>query len=168
MFTSWKSRGAVLAVAATMAVPVLCMASPAGAAKAGTNRPYNTTTNFSAPYNPSGPIFFAVISSEKGTHIGAGTYHEVSSLASDVVTETAANGDTIVSSPVSGGLGTFACPADGVPLEGEYTITGGTGRFAGATGSFLQDVCLQFVSDPSSPTGFTISETITSTGKINY
>jgi hypothetical protein len=35
MFRSWKSRAAVFAVTATMAVPVLGLASPAGAAKGG-------------------------------------------------------------------------------------------------------------------------------------
>jgi hypothetical protein len=35
MFTSWKSRAVVFAVAATMAAPVLGLASPASAAKGG-------------------------------------------------------------------------------------------------------------------------------------
>jgi hypothetical protein len=49
----------------------------------------------------------------------------------------AANGDTLTGRLQ--GLGTLTAPPDGFTIEETYTITGGTGRFAGATGRFTAE-----------------------------
>ena len=49
----------------------------------------------------------------------------------------AANGDTLTGGLQ--GLGTLTAPPDGFTIVETYTITGGTGRFAGATGRFTAE-----------------------------
>jgi hypothetical protein len=48
-----------------------------------------------------------------------------------------ANGDTVTGRLE--GLGTLTAPPDGFTVVETYTITGGTGRFAGATGGFTAE-----------------------------
>ena len=50
---------------------------------------------------------------------------------------TAANGDTLTGRLE--GLGTLTAPPDGFTIVETYTIVGGTGRFAGATGRFTAE-----------------------------
>jgi len=57
---------------------------------------------------------------------GAGTFELI-----------AANGDTLTGRLE--GLGTLTAPPDGFTIVETYTITGGTGRFAGATGRFTAE-----------------------------
>lgn len=93
-------------------------------------------------YDPeTGTFLIHLVGTGTGTHLGRYT------LVSDVVIEpatlagrdrttlTAANGDVLTTEGTVQGTPS----GDGVTLESESseTITGGTGRFAGATGSFI-------------------------------
>ena len=77
--------------------------------------------------------------------------------ASFTATVVAANGDTLTTS----GTNVLTGPTTFTNFQ---TITGGTGRFAGASGSFTDTGTN--APDPSNPNGFTI--TFTSTGTISY
>ena len=81
-----------------------------------------------------------------------------------IVTLTAANGDKVTGT-VEGGeiyeLG-FAVPGDGQESFIEVMITGGTGRFAGATGSFVTHSIIDLV------TGAVLSSEILPGGVIGY
>jgi hypothetical protein len=91
------------------------------------------------------PSTFAAVRLEAtgvGSHVGGFTLvapHRVN-LATDPAQGAgtfeliAANGDAITGSLE--GLGTLTAPPDGFTIVETYTITGGTGRFAGATGDF--------------------------------
>jgi hypothetical protein len=79
-----------------------------------------------------------VETSGKGLHVGRYTYssRECADLGAGTYagafTLTAANGDTIVGHYA----GTFTADASNIYYEQTNTIEGGTGRFAGASGSF--------------------------------
>jgi hypothetical protein len=142
-------------------------ATPAGAAKGGTDRPLTVsgsgTNLFEAPpvecdfaITDRGPALVCdqfIELDVKGTHLGKSTYSGEGELTIYVdpaeacttpdglpgatfdsvqtVTIVAANGDQLTADTVVSGCG------DGVGLAepaGAYEITGGTGRFAGATG----------------------------------
>jgi len=70
MSRSWKSRAAVLAFAATMAVPVIGFASPAGAAGAGkfaiNGPPFAQDCDGSSGFSTPGDFGFAVINAPDG------------------------------------------------------------------------------------------------------
>jgi hypothetical protein len=97
--------------------------------------------SFTLTANGCGPGVFAVVVDDAGraTHLGAYTYHSnecfngATGQFSGTFTMTAANGDTISGTyagsvvSVVGGLGFY---------EQDNVITGGTGRFAGASGGF--------------------------------
>jgi len=173
MSRSWKSRAAVFAVAAAMAVPVIALETPAGAAKGGTDRPYRTSVTLSGPTQPNG--IHTATGTEQGTHVGNAAVVDVQpSINTDFITEIAANGDTITSSYVSVIPVTATCaPVAGAvllqgPFANHFVITGGTGRFAGATGSYDLQGCFSYVSDATSPTGITITFTYTTSGTISY
>ncbi len=166
MFKSWKSRAAVFAVAATMAVPVFT-ASSAGAAKGGTDRPYKASASASGPGTLN---TFTATGSGSDAHLGMTSVLDVvTGFPSETITETAANGDTLISqNPVVLGPGTANCP----PIPGaiiqnaavaiQYTITGGTGRFTGATGSYVSQYCTAELPGP------VVQESWTATGTITY
>jgi hypothetical protein len=92
--------------------------------------------------------------SGKATHLGrfTMTYElEVDLLTSQTFGSsvfTAANGDSLATDIT--GLGTPTANADVVSVEEAHTITGGTGRFAGATGSFVRTYLLNLVTGVTS------------------
>ena len=102
----------------------------------GTLQGVDIDTCFSPPY-------FCVTTTGKGigTHIGQFTFTLLNTVNStngtDAGTATliAANGDTITTTHV--GAGEPTADADVFSITEVYTITGGTGRFAGAQGSFI-------------------------------
>lgn len=111
---------------------------------------------------------FAVVIDDAGmaTHVGAYAYHAdecfngVTGAFSGTFTITAANGDTI--------SGTYAGTVVGVAgelafYEQEAVITGGTGRFAGASGGFDLSGIANLVSLESSQT---ISGAVSSPGSL--
>jgi len=129
LFKSWKSRAAVFAVAATMAVPVLGVAGPAGAAKGGTDRPFNASVSGTLVSN------FPLITytgTGSATHLGNTSYSSSAGVLTFTETLTAANGDTLV-------LHDVTTIVSGAEATGVWTVTGGTGRFAGAIGSGTSD-----------------------------
>ena len=139
-------------------------ATPAGAAKDGTDRPFKaggTGTNIIQPpedcaFVPTPGVLVcdqAIELDFNGTHIGKSNYTGAGSItlyifeppcttagggdgvpfeSSVAVTIVAANGDELTADTNVTGCG------DGITLAepvGTYEITGGTGRFAGATGT---------------------------------
>jgi hypothetical protein len=66
-------------------------------------------------------------------------------------TFTAANGDTLSTSVVGQGTSNTVPPTV-LSIVEVYTITGGTGRFAGATGSFTQELTLNVTTHVSTGT----------------
>jgi hypothetical protein len=89
------------------------------------------------------------------TYLGKYTEHATFQVdvrtgsATGTATFTAANGDTLTASVV--GQGTVTGPTTRSIVE-VYTITGGTGRFAGATGTFTLERTLDLTTGVSSGT----------------
>jgi hypothetical protein len=102
-----------------------------------------------------------------GTHLGQFTYvfpHTVNFLArtaTGTYTFTAANGDTV--SADFTGQSTLVSPGIVAVVE-QATITGGTGRFAGASGSFTVE---RLVDQIAQTTTGSFVGTISSTGASN-
>jgi hypothetical protein len=92
--------------------------------------------------------------SGKATHLGRFTM--TYELEVDLLTHetfgsslfTAANGDSVFTDII--GLGTPTANPDVVSVEEAHTITGGAGRFAGATGSFIRTYLLNLVTGVTS------------------
>ena len=80
--------------------------------------------------------------------------------ASRLIVGDAANGDSIVTSSIGNNPG--ACANGDVHLVETNTIIGGTGRYAGARGSFTMDRCLN---PATGETTGTISGTIVVRGR---
>jgi len=78
-------------------------------------------------------------------------------------TLTAANGDTLVMIITAR---TTNIPG-GVSFEGDYNVTGGTGRFVGATGTGVIAGSAFFTSPNGGPGSFTLAGTISSPGQAN-
>lgn len=117
---------------------VLCLAGPVAAAE---QVPFKGTLEATVTVTPLDPPIASVLVVGAGTatQLGRFTYeqpHTVNQairVGSGIYVFTAANGDTLAAS--FSGLATLVAP--GVLSVAETgTITGGTGRFAGATGSF--------------------------------
>jgi hypothetical protein len=138
------------------AVALLALASsPVGAAQNG-HRPFHADLTGAMTHEPlpEGPtaecpygVRTHVVASGAAAHLGLATETQAfcSVMSSPTVPAgtsvfVAANGDTLTATFVAD------CPAAGVPTPGtilactaEYSITGGTGRFAGATGALHAD-----------------------------
>ena len=99
-------------------------------------------------------LFVDGIGSGKATHLGrfTVTYEvEVDLLTHETFGSslfTAANGDSLATDIT--GLGTPTANPDVVSVEEAHTITGGTGRFAGARGSFIKTSLLNLVTGVTS------------------
>jgi hypothetical protein len=131
-----------------------------GAAK-GTDRPYKASGYATGSINPvSGTFTFD--GTEQVAHLGRATLHGEGAFTGPTSTAftatlVAANGDTLRLS----GSGVITSGTTSTNLD---TITGGTGRFAGASGELTEAVIFAF--SPSDPTS--VSLTFTGTGTISY
>jgi hypothetical protein len=127
--------GFLLVAIAALAMPVRALAGAQVPLKGADSGSFTLTAD------ACGPGVFAVVVDDTGraTHLGAYAYHSnecfngATGAFSGTFTMTAANGDTISGTyagtvvSVVGNLGFY---------EQDNAITGGTGRFAGATGAF--------------------------------
>ena len=130
---------------AALPLAVVAMLGLAGPAAAGERRPFRGRLEGVVTVTPLDPPFVSVLVNATGnaTHLGrfrlaiphtvntatrtaAGSYHFV-----------AANGDTL-SADFTGQASPTATPGV-LSIVETATITGGTGRFAGATGSFTSE-----------------------------
>ena len=129
-------------LAASLALAVLGLLAPAGPVAAGEQVPFKGSLQGDVTVTPLGPPFVAVAVEATGqaTHLGKFTLdipHIVNRKArtADGRYEfTAANGDTL-RADFKGTARPTAIPGV-LYIEETATITGGTGRFAGATGIF--------------------------------
>jgi hypothetical protein len=133
------------------------IAVPAHAAKDGTDRPWKGSGSVTGTFTLGSPITVVSVGTVNVTHLGRSAYSNVVTCsatgcanATTVVTIVAANGDTVFGS--------------GVVTNGatRVTITGGTGRFAGASGYY--DVAGTTVF--TGPLTFTL--TFTQSGTVSY
>jgi hypothetical protein len=159
-----------LFVIVALAIGVLGLsATPSLAAEGGTDRPYKSSGSLSGlvDLNPSSPGFLSwhVQGSSNSTHLGNAPSEVTGSLLSPGFTGTitAANGDKLFNA-FDHDLGTTGpCPAGFVFGENVQVWTGGTGRFANASGSIDVKACTSL--------DFTTGEfviTFTTSGTISY
>ena len=115
------------------------------------------------------PFFYISVTGEgNATHLGATsavTDNQIvnvnTGMATATYTLTGANGDTVVLEMI---FQTIFLPNNAVTFEGTYTVTGGTGRFCGATGSGGL-AGSAFVTGPNTAIGsFSVAGTISSPG----
>jgi hypothetical protein len=138
-------------VGLVMLLALLSIASPAAAKTSGAHLPFSGTLQAveSGIFNPGPPPTLALTGAGSGnaTHLGRFTYSYAGvlninpdfsgtgTLHYDFV---AANGDHLYS--VGDGVGVAVEGSPGtIHVVEVHTITGGTGRFAGATGNFTID-----------------------------
>ena len=130
--------------AASLALAVLAVVGLAGPAPAGEQVPFKGSFEGDVTVTPLAPPFLQVDveAMGKATHLGKFTLdipHVVNRANGTAVGSyvfTAANGDTLTANFT----GVAVPSAPGVLyIEETATITGGTGRFAGATGSFSSE-----------------------------
>jgi len=141
----------VLVAGLAVLLALLPMASPAAAKTDGPHLPFKGTLQAveNGIFDPGPPVTVSVTATGSGnaTQLGRFTYSYTvviylnpdnsgtGTLYYDFV---AANGDHLYS--VGEG---FGAPAEGIPATNhvveQHTITGGTGRFEGATGTFTVD-----------------------------
>jgi len=154
--------------ALVLSLTVVSVGVASGAAK-GTNRPYKDKG--SAVIDAA---TFSIAGTRNATHLGNSTWAtsnvaiDLSNLDTKIVgvtyddTITAANGDTLTTKAVAT-IDISTLPL-GIPLPfaAVETITGGTGRFVGASGSFKVTGLVDLFAVPA-PT-----LTFTSTGSISY
>jgi hypothetical protein len=125
------------------------------------------TTEFDSEVNfPVAEI--TVIGEGKGTHLGnatAVTTNQIVNLqtgdSTATYTITAANGDTVVLE-----MQFQSTLPPSVTFEGTYTVTEGTGRFAGATGSGMLIGSAVFTGPNNGVGSFTVAGTISSIGSL--
>jgi len=120
-------------------VSLLAFAPPAASASTETPFHANFITQFETVLEF--PILHVTVNSQgQATHMGKSTaftddqiINLVDGSGSATYTLRAANGDTLILALVWQPGGTINV-AGGVIFSGDYTVTGGTGRFSGATG----------------------------------
>ena len=118
----------------------LCIAGPVAA---GEQVPFRGTLAGTATITPLTPPIVAVEIDATGTatHIGRftleapHTVNQATLTATGTYLLTAANGDTITADLA--GTAVMVSPPNVIAITETATVTGGTGRFAGATGSIL-------------------------------
>ena len=135
------SSGPHLASLALLLATVSLLAFAPPAARASTERPFHADfiTQFETVLEF--PILHVTVNGQgQATHMGktrAFTDDQIANLldgsGSATYTLTAANGDTLILALVVQPGGNINV-AGGVIFSGDYTVTGGTGRFSGATG----------------------------------
>jgi hypothetical protein len=146
------------------ALAVLGLASPA---TAGKQVPFKGSLSGVVTIAPLAPPFVEVEINARGdaTHLGQFTLaiphvvNRANGTATGSFKFTAANGDTVFAE-FSGQATPTATPGV-LYIEETATITGGTGRFAGATGSF---VCERLFNTIAGTTSGSFEGTISSTG----
>ena len=173
-------RRTIMITVALLAVMALATGSALAGAK-GTDRPFKGSGNGTTTVTGPGPTFNSASSGNvNSTHLGNGTYSITATqawgpdtgdlcvgssiIASDAgsATLTAANGAT-----VTGAVSGTTCeltPFDNTTYATTLvlTVTAGTGRFVGATGSIV-------ISGTSTATGpGTFSDVTTMSGTISY
>ena len=136
-----SSNGAHLASLALLLATVSLLAFAPPAAQASTERPFHADfiTQFETVLEF--PILHVTVNGQgQATHMGktrAFTDDQIGNLldgsGSATYTLTAANGDTLILALVVQPGGNINVEG-GVIFSGDYTVTGGTGRFSGATG----------------------------------
>ena len=115
------------------------------------------------------PFFYISVTGQgNASHMGATTavtdnqvVNVIDGTATATYTLTGANGDTVILDMI---FQTTFLPNNAVTFEGTYTVTGGTGRFYGATGS--GDLAgSAFITGPNTAIGsFSVAGTISSPG----
>lgn len=125
-------------------VLLIVLASTTRAAPAAAEKEFMLTGSFAATETQQVIPPYAYVDANgigNATHLGLFTYHLQAELflptltATTSATLTAANGDMIFGEGT--GQGTPTGTPGIVSIVETYTITGGTGRFAGATGNFI-------------------------------
>jgi hypothetical protein len=159
---------------AVVTVGALMLATSVQAGPGGTNRPFKGTGlgETSVDVSSGGPVFTSATNGTIiATHLGKGTYtiaatQDWSTYPCAVVAGSfvfvAANGATM-SASVDGTtceLAPFDNTSYGSALD--LTIIGGTGRFAGATGT------LEITGSSTGPEGGPFNDVMSATGKISY
>jgi hypothetical protein len=154
-------------LAASLALAFLALLGLAGPAAAGKQVPFKGSLEGDVTVTPLAPPFVMVDVNATGnaTHLGQFALdipHVVNRANGTAVGSyefTAANGDTLtadftgVAVPIAAGI---------LYIEETATITGGTGRFAGATGSFTVERLFDTVAGTTSGS---IEGTISSPGR---
>ena len=142
-------RPLFFAVVAATAVSLASIAVSAVAAET----PFKGTANAVETSEFAFPILSVTrLGTGTATYLGKYTSHLTAQInvvtrhSTGVATFTAANGDTLTASVV--GQGTTTGPTTRSIVE-VYTITGGTGRFAGATGTFTLERTLDLATGVS-------------------
>jgi hypothetical protein len=125
-----------------------------------TDRPWKASGSGTATRTPGSPVTISADGQGTATHLGKSTFHNdvVCSSpdclnATSSITIVAANGDKVTASGLI------------VNRVNVATITGGTGRFAGATGSFTVTTT-NVLPDPSNQLKVTFD--FSQTGTIRY
>jgi hypothetical protein len=137
---------------------VAVSASAALAATNGTDRPLKASGSANGVITVGIPVTFTIDGTSTSTHLGRTAFH-IDGVCNDpncftstyTYTAVAANGDTLTASGVNDGTNDVA------------SFTGGTGRFAGASGTLTTTT--SFVFDPS---GLGFHLTFTQSGTISY
>jgi hypothetical protein len=128
------------------------------------------STEFTSVFVPPSFLSIAVTGQGNASHMGetsAVTDNQVVNLedgsATATYTLTGANGDTVVLEMI---FQVTEIPG-GVSFEGSYTVTGGTGRFDGATGDGLLVRSAIFTGPTNGVGSFSVAGTISSPGSLN-
>ena len=132
-------------LAAGLALAVLAVLGPAGPAPAGQQAPFKGSFEGDVTVTRLAPPFVSVDVDATGnaTHLGLflldipHIVNRANGTGSGSYEFTAANGDTLTADFTGTAVPT-ATPGV-LYIEETATITGGTGRFAGATGSFISE-----------------------------
>jgi hypothetical protein len=113
--------------------------------------------------------YITVVGHGTATHLGKTTavttnqaINLITGAGTATYTLTGANGDTVV---LEMAFEVTSLP-DGVEFEGIYTVTGGTGRFAGATGGGTMRGSATFTGASHGVGSFTVVGTISSPGSV--
>jgi hypothetical protein len=155
---------------AGLALAVLAVLSLAGPAAAGDQVPFRGQFDGNVTATPVNPPVFAILVEGDGHASQLGRFtvcipHLVdrsTRLASGTYVFTAANGDTLTADFTGQ---SFPTDMPGVlSIVENATVTGGTGRFAGATGSFTVE---RLFDTAAGTTTATIDGTISSVGASN-
>ena len=140
---------------ASFALAVLLVAGIAGPLAAEEQVPFKGSLAGLVTHAPDPPFDFVLVEGEgKGTHLGNFTFaapHLVNTLTRTAVGSyefTAANGDTL--SAEFTGQATPTSTSGVISIVESATITSGTGRFAGATGSFTVERLFDRIADTTS------------------